>query len=147
VPRTCALDVGEARVGVAIDDELGVLAHPRGVLARRPEPTLFAALAALASDEHLARFVLGFPLDMKGGEGDAARKMRAFGQRLADATGLPVELWDERLSTVAARRALIAAGLHERTKKKSGRSVRAHVDEASAVTILQSWLDARKQRE
>lgn len=139
-----ALDYGDARVGVAIDDELGALAHPRGNLAAHPEPKLLAELAKLATDSGVSRFVVGLPLDMKGGEGDAARKSRAFAQRLADHTGLEVELWDERLTTAEARRALASAGLRERTKKRSGRSIRAHVDEAAAVTLLQSWLDARR---
>ena len=134
--RTCGLDWGEARVGVAIDDELGAMAHPRGALASKPDKELLAALVTLAKDEGVGRFVVGLPLDMKGGEGDAARKARAFAQRLADATGLEVELWDERLTTVEARRALASTGLRER-------DIRGHVDEAAAVTLLQSWLDAR----
>jgi putative Holliday junction resolvase len=142
--RTVAIDYGDARVGVAIDDDLGSLAHPRGVLAAHPEPKLLAELAKLARESSVSRFVVGLPLDMKGGEGDAARKSRAFAQRLADATGLDVELWDERLTTAEARRALASAGLRERTKKKSGRSIRTHVDEAAAVTLLQSWLDAHR---
>ena len=142
--RTCALDYGEARVGVAVDDELGALAHPRGALRAKPEPALFAELVKLARESSVGRFVVGLPLDMKGGEGDAARKARAFAQRLADATGLDVELWDERLTTTEARRALASAGLRERTNKRSGRSIRAHVDEAAAVTLLQSGLDARR---
>ena len=133
-------------MGVAIDDELGALAHPRGALAAKPEPALFAELVKLARESSVGRFVVGLPLDMKGGEGDAARKARAFAQRLADATGLDVELWDERLTTTEARRALAAAGLRERTNKRSGRSIRAHVDEASAVALLQSWLDAHRGR-
>lgn len=145
--RTCALDYGEARVGVAVDDELGSMAHPRGALPAKPEPALFAELVKLARESSVRRFVVGLPLDMKGGEGDAARKARAFAQRLADATGRDVELWDERLTTTEARRALAAAGLRERTNKRSGRSIRAHVDEASAVTLLQSWLDAHRVRE
>ena len=134
--RTCGLDWGEARVGVAVDDELGSMAHPRGTLAAKPEKELLAALAALAKEEGLGRFIVGLPLDMKGGEGDAARKARAFAQRLADATGLCVELWDERLTTVEARRALASTGLRER-------DIRSRVDEAAAVTLLQSWLDSR----
>lgn len=145
--RTCALDWGEARVGVAVDDELGALAHPRGALAAKPERALFAELVRLAREADVGRFVVGLPLDMRGGEGDAAKKARAFAQRLADATGLDVELWDERLTTTSARRALAEAGLRERTKKRTGRSIRAHVDEAAAVTLLQSWLDARRESE
>ncbi|HEY1956827.1 MAG TPA: Holliday junction resolvase RuvX [Polyangiaceae bacterium] len=142
--RTCALDYGEARVGVAVDDELGALAHPRGALAAHPEPVLFAELVKMARESSVRRFVVGLPLDMKGGEGDSARKARAFAQRLADATGVDVELWDERLTTTEARRSLASAGLRERTKKKNGRSIRAHVDEAAAVALLQSWLDAHR---
>ncbi len=138
---------------MAMDDELSRFAHPRGVLAAKPEPALLAALVKLARESSVTRFVLGLPLDMKGGEGDAAKKTRAFAQRLADATGLAVELWDERLTTVEARRALSAAGLREHTKKKTRhkshgktrpRSIRSHIDEASAVTLLQSWLDAHR---
>jgi putative Holliday junction resolvase len=142
--RTCGLDWGEARVGVAIDDELGALAHPRGALPAKPEKDLFAELVKLAHESSVRRFVVGLPLDMRGGEGDAAKKARAFAQRLADATGLEVELWDERLTTTQARRALADAGLRERTKKRGGRSIRTRVDEAAAVALLQSWLDSRR---
>jgi putative Holliday junction resolvase len=142
--RTCGIDYGDVRVGVAIDDELGSMAHPRGVFAAHPEPKLLQELVKIARESSVSRFVVGLPLDMKGGEGDAARKSRAFAQRLADATGLEVELWDERLTTAEARRALSAAGLRERTNKRSGRSIRAHVDEAAAVALLQSWLDGRR---
>jgi putative holliday junction resolvase len=135
--RICALDYGEARVGVAIDDELGSLAHPRGALPAKPEKGLFDALRTLARDEGVGRFIVGLPLDMKGGEGDSARKVRAFAQRLADAIGLAVELWDERLTTVEARKKLAGVGLRER-------DIRRRVDEAAAVTLLQSWLDQRR---
>jgi putative Holliday junction resolvase len=126
-------------VGVAIDDELGSMAHPRGALDARDPQALLAALVALADEEDVGRFVVGLPLDMRGGEGEAARHARAFAHRLADATGRPVELWDERLSTVQAQRALRASNVR-------GRKVRAHIDEAAACAILQSWLDARRVR-
>jgi putative Holliday junction resolvase len=73
---------------------------------------------------------------MKGGEGDSARKARDLAQEISDATGLPVELWDERLTTVEARRNLAASEVH-------GAKAKARIDEASAVTILQAWLDRR----
>jgi putative Holliday junction resolvase len=134
--RTCALDLGGVRVGVALDDDLGSMAHPRGVLDGRDRAGLLAKLVLLAKEEGLARFVVGLPLDMKGGEGDSARKARAMAQAIADATGLEVELWDERLTTVQARRSLAASEVH-------GRKAKALIDEASAVTILQAWLDAQ----
>ena len=126
-------------MGVAVDDELGLYAHPRGVLDARDKRALLAALAALVRDDGVARFVVGLPLDMKGGEGDAARKARALAQEIADATGVEVELWDERLTTVQARRSLAASEVN-------GRRARERIDEASAVTILQAWLDGRPRR-
>jgi putative Holliday junction resolvase len=133
------LDLGGARVGVAIDDELGSMAHPRGVLDARDRRKLLADLARLAEDEGIARFVVGLPLDMKGGEGDAARKARGLAQEIADATGRDVELLDERLTTVQARRSLEASEV--RGRKQKGR-----IDEAAATAILQAWLDARASR-
>jgi putative Holliday junction resolvase len=136
--RTCALDPGKARIGVAVDDELGILAHPRGTLDPR-DPRLDHALRELAGGEDIGRFVVGLPLEMRGGEGQAAREARALAQRVANATGCPVELWDERLTTVQAARGLSAANVR-------GKRARAHIDEAAACAILQSWMDARRNR-
>lgn len=127
------------RVGVAITDELGMMAHPRGALAAKPRPALLAALKELVDEERIGRILVGFPLDMRGTEGEAARRVRAIAQAIADATACDVELVDERLTTVQAQRALTASGL-------SGKKARARIDEASAVTILQAWLDAREAR-
>jgi putative Holliday junction resolvase len=136
--RTCALDPGKARIGVAVDDELGLMAHPRGTLDPR-DPDLDSALRALAREEEVGRFVVGLPLDLRGGEGQAARDARALAQRVANATGCSVELWDERLSTVQAARGLAAANVR-------GKKARAHIDEAAACAILQSWMDANRRR-
>lgn len=135
----CALDLGAARVGVAVTDELGLMAHPRGALPARPRPALLSALQKLVAEERVSRIVVGFPLDMRGTEGEAARRARDLAQQIADATGCPIELFDERLTTVEAQRALTASGL-------SAKESRARIDEASAVTILQAWLDARAER-
>jgi putative pre-16S rRNA nuclease len=135
--RTCALDLGSARVGVAIDDELGLLAHPRGTLDAREERALLRALRALADEHDVVRFVVGLPLDLRGGEGQAARRARTMAQKIADATGRSVVLCDERLTTVQAKRALTASGVR-------GRRARQRVDEAAACAILQVWLDARR---
>lgn len=134
--KTCALDLGAVRVGVAISDEMGMLAHPRGTLDGRNRPELLKALRALVEEEEIEHVLVGLPLDMKGGEGEAARKARVLAQEIADATSTTVELVDERLSTVQARRALGASEVH-------GKKARAHIDEASAVVILQAWLDHR----
>ena len=137
--RVCALDLGAARVGVALSDELGMMAHPRGVLQAKPRPKLLEALRELTAAEGIARIVVGFPLDMRGTEGEAARRARLLAQEIADATSCDVELFDERLTTVQAARALAASEVH-------GQRAKERIDEASAVEILQAWLDARAAR-
>lgn len=137
--RTCALDPGRARVGLAIDDDLGLLAHPRGTLDPRDPKAFAARLRELADSENVSRFVVGLPLHMGGGEGASAREARALAQLVADATGRVVEMWDERLSTVQAQRSLAASEVR-------GAKARARIDEAAACAILQSWLDARRAR-
>ena len=123
---------------MAIDDELGLYAHARGVLDGRDVKALLRRLVALVEEDGVGHFLVGLPLDMKGGEGDSARKARDIAQRIADATGVDVELIDERLSTVQARRALAASEVH-------GKKARARIDEVSAATLLQAWLDARRE--
>jgi putative Holliday junction resolvase len=135
----CALDLGAARVGVAVTDDLGLMAHPRGALAAKPRPVLLAALKELVEAEQIGRIIIGFPLDMRGTEGEAARRARETAQAIADATSCEVELFDERLTTVQAQRALTASGV-------KGKKARARIDEAAAVAILQAWLDARAER-
>lgn len=137
--RVCALDLGAARVGVALSDDLGLMAHPRGVIAARPRPKLLDALRALVQEESVVRIVVGFPLDMRGTEGEAARRAREIAQQIADTTACDVELFDERLTTVQAQRALTASEVR-------GQKARDRIDEASAVEILQAWLDARAAR-
>jgi putative Holliday junction resolvase len=137
--RVCGLDPGRARIGVAVDDELGLLAHPRGTLDPRDPKALAEALREFATREDVGRFVVGLPLHLRGGEGASAREARRLAQLVADATGCTVELWDERLSTVQASRALAASEVR-------GKKARAHIDEAAACAILQSWLDARQAR-
>jgi putative Holliday junction resolvase len=134
--RVLGIDLGKARVGVAVDDELGSMAHPRGVLPAKDKTKLLAAIEALARQEGATRIVVGLPVDMRGHEGDPAKQARAMAQAIADATGLEVELWDERMTTLVAARALA-------TSEVRGEKAKQHIDEASAVAILQSWLDAR----
>jgi putative Holliday junction resolvase len=136
--RTCGLDLGRARVGVAVSDELGLYAHPRRTLDGRDRGALVRKLANLAKEEEIERFVVGLPLDMKGGEGEASRKAREVARAIAEGTGIDVELWDERLTTTQARRALEASDVR-------GKKAKAAIDAAAAVVILQSWLDAHRE--
>ena len=135
--RVLGLDLGDRRIGIAISDETGTVAQGRGVYPRRGSKEDLSYLAELCRQEGVERIVVGLPLNMDGSEGDQARKARAFAQALAVETGLPVELLDERLTTVEADRVLRKAGLRERKR----RGVR---DELAAVLILQAWLDRRR---
>jgi putative Holliday junction resolvase len=137
--RTLALDLGKARIGVAIDDELGSMAHPRGVLDAKDRPEWLKRLREIVAEEGVGRIVVGLPVDLQGHEGDAARNARAIAQGVADATGLEVEMWDERMTTMVAARSLTASGVR-------GAKARARIDEAAAVAILESWLRGRRAR-
>lgn len=135
--RIVALDYGKARVGVAISDELGMLAHPRPSFDARDRKKLMAEIVRLAKDEEIQGFLVGLPLDMRGEEGDAARKARGFAKAVGEATGLPVELFDERLTTVEASRRLREGG----TSARKGKS---KIDGAAAAVMLQAWLDGSR---
>jgi putative Holliday junction resolvase len=135
--KVAAIDLGKARVGVAVTDELGLMAHARPFLDGKHRKPLLRALAELAREEAIERFLVGLPLEMNGGEGPAARRALAFAQELADATGVEVEMIDERLSTVAATRLLHDGGVPARRQK-------GRVDGAAAALLLQSWLDRQQ---
>ena len=137
--RVCAVDLGKARVGVAVSDELGALAHPRPALDGGNRKALLAALTKLVETEGVERFLVGLPIEMAGGLGAAAERAHRFASALAEATGREVELVDERLTTVEASRRLSEAG----TRKKKQQ---AAIDSASAAVLLQAWLDTHAGR-
>jgi putative holliday junction resolvase len=132
-----ALDYGKSRVGVAVSDGLGELAHPRDPLDGHQRGKLLAEIASLAKGEGAKRILIGLPLDMHGGAGTAAKRVVAFAQSVADATRLEVELVDERLTTTEAHKRLTMFGV-------TGSRRKAVVDGMAAAILLQSWLDARR---
>jgi putative Holliday junction resolvase len=136
--RVAAVDLGKVRVGLAVSDELGMVAHPRPPLAGGQPRKVIAELVRLASAEGIERFLVGLPLDRKGEEGREASRARRFAQSLADAAGRDVELVDERLSTVEASRRLREGGV-------SARQGRKLVDGMAAAVLLQAWLDQRRR--
>jgi putative Holliday junction resolvase len=133
------IDHGERRVGIALSDEDGRFAQPSETLARRDPDALLAAVAELARANDVREIVVGLPLGLDGREGASARRARRFAERLEGATGLPIVLWDERLTTVAAERALGEAGVR-------GGDRRAVVDRVAAALMLQSYLDSKRER-
>jgi putative Holliday junction resolvase len=136
VPRAAGIDLGSVRVGLAVADELGILAHPRPHLDGRDLVRLVAILAKLAADEGIDTFVVGLPRHMDGRESRGARRARELGDKLRQ-KGLEVELVDERLTTVEATGRLREAGVDSRAS-------RSRVDSAAAAILLQAWLDARR---
>ncbi len=134
-----ALDFGKARVGVAVTDELGVLAHPRAALDGTNRKALLAAIAEIATTERAGRVLVGLPLEMSGAAGPSAQRAARFAQAVADATGIEVELVDERLTTVEATRRLAEADGDE--GPGGGARKKPRIDSASATVLLQAWLD------
>ena len=134
--RTLGVDLGRVRIGLALADDVLRTARPLATIDRKGDAQDFAAIAALARDYEVSRAVLGLPLDMDGTEGKAARWARAFQPKLAAALGVPVELFDERLSTFEAEVRLRDQGF-------SSKDRRGMIDEEAAAVILQGWLDRR----
>jgi putative holliday junction resolvase len=138
--RAFGLDVGTRTVGVALSDALGITAQALTTLRRSGLRADLAALRRLAEAHEVTSAVVGLPLNMDGSEGPSAARSRAFGQALAKALDVPVHYWDERLTTVAAHRAL-------RESHLSAERRREVVDQVAAALILQGWLDAQRREE
>jgi putative pre-16S rRNA nuclease len=128
------LDLGTKTIGVAASDPDRRLATSVETVARKTFSADAARLLALAAERKAAGFVLGLPINMDGSEGPRAQSTRAFARNLARLTALPIGLWDERLSTAAVERELIAADASRRKRA-------AVIDQHAAVFILQGALD------
>ncbi|MEV0601697.1 Holliday junction resolvase RuvX [Streptomyces sp. NPDC050315] len=136
--RRIAVDVGDARIGVASCDPDGVLATPVETVPGRDVPAAHRRLKAIIEEYEPLEVVVGLPRSLNGGEGPAAAKVRAFAQELAkNIAPVPVRLVDERMSTVTAAQGMRASGV----KAKKGRSA---IDQAAAVVILQSALETER---
>ncbi|MFM2153917.1 MAG: hypothetical protein RL199_2352 [Pseudomonadota bacterium] len=130
-----ALDVGDKTIGVSASDELGITAQGVGTVQRRAERFDFPALFRMVEGRDIARWVVGWPLNMDGSEGPRALKTRRFAQRLMAQVPAPVFLWDERLSTWEAD-AVLREGRVRADRRKQ------YVDMLAAQLILQSYLAA-----
>jgi putative Holliday junction resolvase len=134
--RVLALDLGSARIGLALSDPLGVTAQPAGKLDRSLLKRGLSPLVALVREHDVATVVVGHPLLMSGEAGTKAKEAEAFAEKLRGAVACPVVLWDERLTTVQANRALLEGDVRRSRRREV-------VDAAAATLLLQSWLDAR----
>jgi putative Holliday junction resolvase len=135
--RTLGLDVGTKTIGVAVSDGLGLTAQAVTTIRRSNLKADLAALSALAREHEGSCVVVGLPLNMDGSEGPRAEASRTFAEAVTQALGVPVEFWDERLSTVAAERTLLEADLSRARRRQV-------IDQVAAQFILQGWLDARR---
>ncbi len=135
--RILAIDPGSKRVGLAVSDPTGTIAQALTTIAAEPADTLAARLAAVAREAEAARIVVGLPRRMDGTYGPEAAAARALADGVRAASRLPVELVDERLTTVAAERAMIAGGLRRSRRRQS-------IDQVAAALLLQTHLDRRR---
>jgi putative holliday junction resolvase len=132
--RTLGVDLGRVRIGLALADDILRTARALTVITRRGEAKDLSAIADIARDYEVTRAVLGLPLNMDGTEGASARLARTFAPKLAAALRVPVELFDERLSSFEAETRLRDRGI-------SSKDARSMVDAEAAAVILQGWLD------
>lgn len=136
------LDFGSKTVGVAVSDSLLITAQGVEIIRREQENKLRRTLARieeLIKEYAVEKVILGFPKMMNNTEGERCEKTLKFKDMLERRTGLPVELWDERLTTVAADRVMTEAGVRRENRKK-------YVDQIAAVLILQGYLDMHKDK-
>ena len=140
--RIMGLDFGSKTVGVAVSDPLGITAQGIEIVRRTSENKLRKTLArieALVAEYQVTEFVLGLPKNMNNTSGERVEKTMEFKAMLERRTGLPVHMWDERLTTVAADRTLIEAGVRRENRKE-------YVDMLAAVYILQGYLDSLERK-
>lgn len=135
--RVLGLDVGGRRTGVAVSDELGMISSPVGFVVRRAGD--LDEFRTLANRYGASRLVAGLPSGLSGREGPQATDVRTYAESIAAHCNLPLEFWDERLTTAMAERALIEGGSSRSDRKE-------RVDAVAAAIMLQSWLDAAAHR-
>lgn len=139
--RILAIDLGEVRIGLALSDALGITAQPAGLLHRTHSRRDAVAIEDLVRDHGVTRVVVGLPLLLSGEAGARARDAEEFVARLRSVLlGVAVDLWDERMTTAEAERALISGNVKRRRRKEV-------VDSLAAVLILQSYLQCHEDRE
>jgi putative Holliday junction resolvase len=136
VERCLGVDLGEKRIGISMSDALGWTAGPLAALARVGWKKDLAALRSLILEHEVGRVVVGLPINMDGSTGEMARRTQEFVERFRLTVSIPVETWDERLTTVQAERILLEADLRRDKRRQV-------IDSMAACLILQGYLDYR----
>lgn len=135
IGRILGLDIGEVRIGVAVSDELGTIASPVGMIRR--DSNVARELRSLIDRYGAVRLVAGLPIGLSGREGPQAAVVREFADALAGEIDVPLDYWDERLSTTVAERSLIAGGTRRNKRREK-------IDAVAAAVILQGYLDHQR---
>jgi putative Holliday junction resolvase len=136
--RFLGLDIGSKRIGLALSDELGITAQGLPTLTRTTLGNDIRKLLEIVSQHKVEKIVIGLPKNMNGTVGKSAEQVLTFIQVMKTKTAIPVDVWDERLSTVAVNRTLISANVRRRRRKEV-------VDKLAAVYILQGFLDSHRR--
>lgn len=134
--RILGIDYGSKRVGLAISDELGIIAFPLSVIENISPRRVAEAICKIASERQAEALVLGLPVSMNGTKGPAVENVEKFAEALKKHVNIPIKFWDERLSTKIAERAMIEGGMTRAHRREC-------IDKATAQIILQSYLDAQ----
>ncbi|HIZ19700.1 MAG TPA: Holliday junction resolvase RuvX [Firmicutes bacterium] len=137
--KILGVDLGTVRTGIAVSDPSGLLAAPVGTVTQRDLERLAEQVAQTAQEQAAVEIVVGHPRNMDGTRGESARRAEQFAEKLRDLTGLPVSLWDERMTTVSA------IGILNQTNTR-GQKRKAVVDTVAATIILQDYLDYKRSQ-
>lgn len=138
--RILAIDHGTKRMGIAISDELKMMAHPVEFIPAEPFNSFLARLKELLQDKEVEMILVGMPRNMNGSYGPAALKVQDFVAALKGAVTVPIHTWDERLTSAQANRFLIEGNVRREQRKEK-------VDKMAAAILLQSYLDSRRMRD
>ena len=138
--RYLGIDYGTKRIGLALSDEEGIIAFPLDVIENTGERKVIQEISRIVGEKAVSVIIVGMPLKLDGTRGPAAENVGRFIEAVKAALDLPVNVWDERLSTRIAERAMIEGGLSRQRRKQS-------LDQSTAQIILQSYLDAHGNNE
>jgi putative Holliday junction resolvase len=135
--RLLGIDYGQKRVGLALSDPAKIICSPHGTIQRKDDEDVVRQVVALCAEKEVERIIVGLPLNMNGSNSESTDKAEAFAEKLRQAAPVPVEMWDERLSSVSAERLLIDAGTSRQKRK-------GMVDRIAAQIILQNYMESKE---
>ncbi|MDO8577585.1 MAG: Holliday junction resolvase RuvX [Dehalococcoidales bacterium] len=141
--RILSLDIGDRRIGVAMSDTLGILATPLTILDRKKDELDVASIIDLVNKHDAGQILAGLPRSLSGGIGQQAEKVLEFVEKLKQQTNVPIELRDERFTTLDAQRLMREAGTKNKRSNIKNKKEKMHDDAAAAAVLLQGYLDEK----